>query len=270
MSDQVGQADQGQELIEIRALSLNLTPEVGVDDVLVAVRIVPDGREGKVVFARTLRPEEDDDGTPVVVNPALGERLQFRSGSIEMSIQNVDRYATSGPDGYAPITNTIWTWLSIGNPVDPDLFRYLLAAARRLDGTQALLTQISSIMTNMSGGFIGRREQLFHAISIAEIFTVALGRSVDLLDRLQQHFSITPSLPTTIGSKKDSIRQIRNAFEHIEDRALGRVNRRPHPDALTVFEQRDFVGQGKLTYGSHSLDLHTEVPQIRIEARQYI
>lgn len=74
MSDQVGQADQGQEPIEIRALSLNLTPEVGADDVLVAVRIVPDGREGKVVFARTLRPEEDDDGTPVVVNPALGER----------------------------------------------------------------------------------------------------------------------------------------------------------------------------------------------------
>lgn len=264
------QESQRQEPLEIKSLSLNLTPDTGADDALVAVRIVPEGRKGNVVFARSLRPEEDDDGTPVVVNPALGERLQFRSGAIQISIRDVDRHAKPEPDGYAPITNTIWTWLSIGNPVDPKLFRYLLATARRLDGTHGLLAQTASIMANLSGGFIGRREQLYRAISLAEILTVALGRSVDLLDGLPQQFSVTQPLPALINLKKGSIRQIRNAFEHIEDRALGQVRGKPHLDALTVFEQRDFVGQGKLTYGPHSLDLRAEVPQMLMEARQYI
>lgn len=264
------QEDQNLEPVEIRALSLNLTPEVDADDMLVAVRVVPDGRDRNIVLARSLRLGEGDDGTPVVVNPALGERLQLRPGSVQISIRDVDRYAKQGPDGYAPITNTIWTYLSIGDPVGPELFRYLLAAARRLDGTHALLAEISSIVTDLSGGFIGRREQFYRAISIAEILTVALGRSVDLLDGIRQHFSVGPSLPAILDSKKDSIRQIRNAFEHIEDRALGQVHGRPHPDALTVFEQHDFVAQGKLTYGSHSLDLRVEVPQMLVEARQYI
>ena len=123
---------------------------------------------------------------------------------------------------------------------------------------------------NLAEGFIGRRQQAFRAISITEILTVALGRSVDLLDGLRERFSLSPSLPTTIDSKRDSIREIRNAFEHIEDRALGQVRGKPHPDALTVFDQRNFISQGKLTYGEHSLDLHTEVPRMLVEARRYI
>jgi len=51
---------------------------------------------------------------------------------------------------------------------------------------------------------------------------------------------------------------------------LGQVRGKPHPDALTVFDQRDFLGQGKLIYGVHSLDLRTEVPQMLVGARQYI
>jgi|SRR5215204_667648 len=199
--------DPTQGPIEIRAISLNLTPEVGADDALVAVRLIPDGRDGNVVFARSLRPDEKDDDTPVVVDPALGERLRIPPRSIQISIRDVDKSAKAEPDGYAPITNTIWTWLSIGDPVAQELFLYLLAAARRLDGTHALLVQVADILDNLSGGFIGRREQAFRAISIAEILTVALGRSVDLLDGLQQRFSVSPSLPTTINSKKDSIRK---------------------------------------------------------------
>jgi hypothetical protein len=256
------------KIVEIRAISLNLTPEVGTDDSVIAVRIVPDGREGNLVFGRSLRPGEEDDGTPIVLN--AGERLQFKPNSILISIQDIDRHATPGPDGYAPITNTIWTWLSIGNPTGPQLFQYLLAAARRLDGTHDLLMQISSIMTGLHGGFLGLRGQIFRAISLAEILVVGLGRTVDMLDGLQQHFAITSPLPGSIDSRKAGVRQIRNAFEHIEDRALGQVNGRPHQDALTIFQQRDFVAQGKLTYASHSLDLKTELPQMLVDARNYI
>jgi hypothetical protein len=129
-----------------------------------------------VSFARTKKTMAPD-GTAVVIDPAAGERLQLRPESIQISITDVDRYAKSEPDGYAPITNTIWSWLIIGNPTSPELFRYLLAACGRLDGTHALHIQVSSIMAVLSDGFIGRREQLYRAFSIAEILTVALARS---------------------------------------------------------------------------------------------
>jgi hypothetical protein len=260
--------NEQQKPVEIRGISVNLTSEVGVDDSLITVRVVPDGREGSVVFGRGLQPGEKDDGAPIVLN--VGDRLEFRPNSILISIQDIDRHATAGPDGHAPITNTIWTWLNIGNPTGPQLFQYLLAAARRLDGTHDLLSQISSIMTGLDAGFLGIRAQVFRAVSLVEILMVGLGRSIDMLDSLQQHFAITSPLPRSIDSKKNSVRQIRNAFEHIEDRALGQVHGKPHPDALTVFQQRDFITHGKVTYASHSLDLRTELPQMLVDARNYI
>lgn len=268
--EETAKENQIQKPIEIEALSINLTSEVGADDALLAVRIVPDGRDGNVVFARTLRMDEEDDGRRVRVDPGAGERLQFRSGSVLISIQDVDRYAARGSNGYARITNTIWTWLSIGNPTDPKLFRYLLAASRRMDGTHFLLTEVSRMMGSLSGGFIGLREQYYSAISLAEILTVALGRTVDLLDGVQKHFSVTLPLPAAIQTRKESIREIRNAFEHIEDRAFGQVRGKPHPDALSVFEQDDFFQHGKLTYGPHSIDLRVEVPQLLLHGRQFI
>ena len=77
--------------MEIRALSINVSEQVGADDILLLVPIVPDGHEGNVVFARTLRFGELNPDIPVVVSPEIGEKLQFRSGSIEISIHDIDR-----------------------------------------------------------------------------------------------------------------------------------------------------------------------------------
>ena len=95
--------------IEIRSIALNLTPDVGADDVLVAVRLIPNGRHGNVVLARSLRPDEKDDDTPVVVSPAIGERLEIPPGDFQISIRDVDRSAKAGLHGYATITNKIST-----------------------------------------------------------------------------------------------------------------------------------------------------------------
>jgi hypothetical protein len=261
-------ADAGP--VEIRAISINFTPNVGADDLLLAVRVVPDGREGKVLFGRTLRPDEVDDDRPIVIDATAGESLQFRPGSVRFSIYDADRYGETGPDGYKPITNTIWTWLSFGSPTQPALFRHLLAGARRLDGAHALLADMTRVITNLSGGFIGKRSQIYQALAMAEILIVSVGRTVDLLDGLATRFGVTVPLPPLIESKKAGIREMRNAFEHIEDRALGQVRGHPHPDALSVFEQRAFLSQGKLTYAAHSLDLRSELPQIMLTARQYV
>lgn len=256
--------------IRLTHVSLNLTPTVGEDDCLIYTRVVPDGREGAVVYARSLLPGEIDNGQPVLLRPDAGERLIFRPGTIRLSIEDADRATKPETDGYRPITNTIWTWLRLPPPLDARLFRYLLASARRLDATHVLFAQITLIMNNMSGNYIARRSQFFRALSTAEILVVALGRTIDLLDGLRENFSVHIPLPTTLDSKKQCIRELRNAFEHIDDRALGQVRGRPHPDALTIFDQQSFIQEGKLTYGQHSLQIAHEVIKMLLDARQYI
>jgi hypothetical protein len=263
--------NEGQdETIRITHVSVNFTPEVGADDSLLAIRIVPDGRDGPVVYGRSLLPGEQDDGSLILLRPSAGERLKFRPLALRFTIADADRQTVPEPDGYRPITNTIWTWLSFGAPTDVRIFRYLLACARRLDGTRVLLVEVARVMEGVNGNFTAVRAQLFRALSTAEILIVALGRTVDLLVGLGKSFSIPVPLPTTLDSKKDIVRERRNAFEHIDDRALGQVRGRPHPDALTVFDQRAFFLEGRLTYAAHSLSLHEDFTHMLRAARQYI
>jgi len=266
-----GMADSSDpSRVEIGAISLNLTPEVGADDLMIWVRVVPAGKEGLRVYGRSLLPDELDDGRKIVVNRSIGETLHFRPGSVRFSIQDVDRLSKAGPDGYRPITNTIWRWLSLGNPASPEQFRYLLAAGRRLDGTHAILMQVSQLMGDESGGFYQFTERFMRALALSEILAVSLGRTVDLLDGVHSRIGVALPLPTQIDVKKAGIRKLRNAFEHIEDRALGQVNGQPHPDAVSVFEQRAFITKGELTYAGFTLGLRDELPQLLLAARDYV
>src|SRR4051794_30959050 len=77
-------------------------------------------------------------------------------------------------------------------------------------------------------------------------------------------------LPPTVVAKKKAITQIRNAYEHIEDRALGQVNQQPHPQALTIFDHKKLVEDDVITYAGHTLDLVTEVPALLDEVRQFL
>jgi len=161
---------------KVRFLSTNVTPEVGANDGLVAVRVVPAGRDGTSVYGRTLKPGEVDPGIPVTYDPYAGEELHFRPGSVQIAIQDVDRMTKPGPDGYATISNTMWTWLIVGGPTDPTLFRFLLAASRRLDTAHSLYTQVEAALGSISGPYPNQREQAFAALGLSEVLCVALGK----------------------------------------------------------------------------------------------
>ena len=105
---QTSRSNSDEFPIQVRFISLNLSPQVGTDDSLIFVRVVPDGREGGVVFARTLMPGEADPGTPVVFNPAMDESLTFRGSAIHISLDEIERYAATGPSGQSPVTNTVY------------------------------------------------------------------------------------------------------------------------------------------------------------------
>ena len=65
--------------------------------------------------------------------------------------------------------------------------------------------------------------------------------------------------------------EIRHAFEHIDERAQGKINQqKAHPDALTIFNQQNFVNSSALQYKTHTLNLETEVIAALLDCREFI
>jgi hypothetical protein len=254
----------------IRYLGISLPSAAGANDALVGVRVVPAGRDGTKVFGRTLADGEQDSGEPVAFYPYAGEELHFPSGNVQISLRDLDRGNQPGSDGYAPVANTLWTWLVFGAPPDPAFFRFLFAAARRLDTAHSLCVDVLGALTDRPEPFIKARQRLFAALGLAELMCAALGRGIDMLRSVPSQFSVPMTLPETVTTFFPALREIRNAFEHIEDSALGKVHGRPPAEALSIFDQRDLISSGVLRYASHSLDLRSEVLPMLVDSRRVV
>ena len=69
----------------------------------------------------------------------------------------------------------------------------------------------------------------------------------------------------------EAVQEIRNAFEHIDERAEGNVGRgKTHPDALTIFHQADFVQSSILRYKGYRLDFESDVIAALLECRELV
>lgn len=250
----------------VRSIGLNLTPEVGADDALVQVPVVPAGRDGNVIFGRTLGAGEADSGQGIRFDPTAGEELHFRPGSVCVTLRDVDQTATNDPDGYALITNTMWTWFTIASPTDAALFRYLLAAARRLDTSHSLYANFQKLREEVAGAGAAprQREIAFRALGLIEIFCIVLDRALRMLCRADREFGIKMPLKQSIAENAGALREFRNAFEHIDERALSQKLGKEDSIALTIFDQGGLFSDGCLKYGHFILSLENEIlPMIR-------
>jgi hypothetical protein len=77
-------------------------------------------------------------------------------------------------------------------------------------------------------------------------------------------------VPPLIAQHGDAVTAVRNAYEHIEDRALGQGNRRPHPNALSIFDYEPLLDADEVVYDGHVLNLRTDVPPIMGEVREFL
>ena len=73
-------------------ISLNLP-----SGMLLSMRVVPDGREGNIVYGRTLRWGETDDGRGVPI--AAGEEFVIRKGGLVVQLDHIDSLSKSGARG---------------------------------------------------------------------------------------------------------------------------------------------------------------------------
>jgi hypothetical protein len=81
---------------------------------------------------------------------------------------------------------------------------------------------------------------------------------------------ITTPVPPSLTALAPGLTKIRNAYEHIEDRAQGNVNRRPDPQqALTIFDWTTLFNENAVTYAGERLDLAV-VPGLLLDTRTFL
>ena len=240
------------------------------DGVLFYSRLVSDGREGNKVFVRSLRPGEEDTGEGV--NVRAGEQLIIRAGGLVINSDEIDALSPKGYGGYAPVANTVWTFYSIvGERVG--FFAYLFALARRLDAAHAAWElAIRERDKARSEGAIRRRILFFRALSEAEVAIIALHRAMNMLLQFNGVFPLRLEIPDSLRKLEPTVKEMRDAFEHIDERAQGKINLRGEMDAeaLTIFDQPDFIGSSVLHYRGKDLHFYEDVSVALLSCRELV
>lgn len=253
----------------IKYMSFNLGPDAGSNDMIVAVRVVPDGKKGDDVYGRTLNAGEPDTGEAIIVEP--GNKLVFPAGTVKITLRDSDQYATPEPDGYAPVANTVWTWLQIPPSVNLAFFHYMLATARRLDTAHGLYVDVLRKLGSVTDEvFMRTRARTFDALGSADAMCIALNGAIRMIAEAKPRLSVKTRVPSTLRAVQEPVQAIRDAFEHIDERAFGGAHRETPIEAISIFNQDDLLTSGTLRYANRVLDIRTQVLPALIAARQFV
>ena len=286
--DQIA-TDKARTGRELKMIGVHLGPEVNSSSCLVQIRVVPDLRVGNLVYGRSLRPGEPDNGQGISIFDGMS--LSFPVGSIRITIADVERHSEFKAGGYAPTANVVWTWLTLPPKADQQVFtKYLLGASRRIDEghahCQRALSHLNHLQEMDSTSSKGKaptnrkwkppqaafraRESAAEAWGAAESMCVSLSRVVGMIADAQRTIGTTVAAPVEIVRVKRAATAIRNAVEHIDERAAGRARREHQDDAVSIFDQTDLFTAGVLRYTGHKLDIRQDVVPALIAGRRFI
>lgn len=248
----------------------NSTEEQRQGAFLFGGRIVPVGRIGNRVFVRTLRHGEKDTGETVRLRE--GDRITFRAGDLVIDSRQIDAMSPKGRGGYAPVANTVWTWYQIASE-QADFLLFFFALARRLDAAHALWTSAANERDHAKEeGGIPQRTGFFSTLATAEMAIIALNRAFTMSNTLIAEYCPDLELPESVQAMQGTISEMRNAFEHIGDRAHGKVSwtKISYRDAWSIFNQPDFIEKSVLRYKEHSLNFDEDLLAALLDSRELI
>ena len=242
----------------------------GQGNFVFAGRLVPDGREGNIVYARSLLRGEEDTGEGVHVEP--GEQLVIGAGKFVVDSRELDEFHNpTGAGGYRPIANTVWAWHQFAGE-QLGFFLFFFALARRTDAAHGLwVSAIDARDSARKEAGIPQRQAHLNALAAAEVAIIALGRCYRMVRRLTETYCPGMDLPDSVTNTEEAVLEMRNAFEHIDERAEAKVGRgKLDADALTIFNQPDFVSASTLRYKGHQLKFESDVIAALIDCRELI
>lgn len=229
------------------------------------------------MVAATLAEIADDDaGTPEHRCWTLLRRLWIMQVDLETGheddwtrlVRDLKPYRQVDPDRpEGSLATALRVWFGIGTHDLAETRMLTTAAAYRLDAAQHLLRRAERMRDSLraEGDFSGaqvvaRVDELIHLVQEG---IVALARCIALIERGVETSTFAVPFPSEIESHKDAIKDVRDAYEHIDERAFGRIGIRGVPDerALMIFEHDRLVRSGVIEYLDHRLVL-SELPKV--------
>ena len=233
-------------------------------------RLVPVRREGNKVFARSLRRGEEDTGETVQLEP--GDELVIEAGGLVIDSYEIDAQNFKGLGGYAPVANTVWTWYRVVG-VELGFFLFFFSLARRIDSAHRLSALAIQEREKAKGeGAITQRTGFFNTLGTAEVAIIALHRGMTMVYSLVDKFCPDLEVPSGVQKIRTAVQEMRHAFEHIDERAEGRVgmSRKIDLDAMSIFDQPDFINSSILRYKEYSLNFDEDVLSALLDCRELI
>ena len=261
--------EPGQRVVvttPIGAIGLNASGDAGANDLLFQLRVVPDGRANGVVYGRTLLHGEADDGRRVHVRP--GESFTLAKGAVTVALDAIDDYYRNvdheRPQG--SLATALRVWFGIDPGANTEMHRLTTAAAYRLDAAEHLLRRAHSIRSampdenNLTGPqLVAKADELIHLVQEG---IVALARCIAIVKRGIRTSSFAVEQQAAIELHDASIKAIRDAYEHIDERAFGKVGRKRDDERATmIFDHNLLVQDGIIEYLEHRLDI-TQLPHV--------
>lgn len=271
--------DPGQDLgiaTPIGCIAICMSDQPGADDAIYWMRVVPDRRGDGVVYGRTLRPGESDDGRRVHVRP--GERFELPEGSVQITLDEIEQFYRDvdpeRPSGSMAAVVRVWHSTRAIEP--PELARTAQAAAHRLDAAVHLLERGRAIGRTLreedTGGprLVATIDEYLHLVQEG---IVALARCVALLDHARNLAGFPVSMQAEIERHRGTLKDLRDAYEHIDERALGRSRGSTDDRNLMIFDHSSLVRDGVIAYFDHELrveELHEVIAACRSALKEAI
>lgn len=272
--------DPGQEVVTstpIHSIAICESDQVGANDTIYWLRVVPDGRDEGVVYGRTLRRDEADDGRRVHVRP--GERFELPKGSVQIELDEIeDFYKEIDPERpHGSFAAVVRVWQRTAGIRPPELARVAQAAAHRLDAATYSLHRATSIgqLLRSQDGSGGPRgvAALDEYLHLVQETIVALARCIALLDHARKHSGFDVPRHAVIERHREALKDLRDAYEHIDERALARAKGVVDERNLMIFEHTSLVRDGVISYFDHKLrvdDLHSVIAACRSDIKTAI
>jgi len=176
------------------------------------------------------------------------------------------------PDGYRPIARQVWAWGMLVGVPSSEKTLLVLTAARRLDIAHSQFERLRSSLEKFESANPGSpdsQRRAFVLISEAELAIVSLHVAIKVARKLASDLR-SPTFPAFVEERWQAVREIRHAYEHIDERAAGKVRRKDHPDALSAFDHQSLVPERRIRYADYSFGVDAEATQTIIETRDFL
>jgi hypothetical protein len=180
------------------------------------------------------------------------------------------------PDGYKEVAYALQAWAAItGYHGRRDHFWLVLMAARRLDSAHRQLERTRAgldDLKNPKGSPQQRAAATLAVIGDAQLTMVALYRAASASQRVAG--AVTVPFPSLVTRKMRTLEELRHAFEHVDDRALGFVSRGVRNERAAwnsiVSGGRAVISARRVRYRRWSLGLDQPATDLCVALRRFL